>query len=102
MQWCLVSMNKINFDVNHVIVQVLSALCWMNMIELDAPSLLNSCFAHFLIFTCIIISRTQKLAQEQNEKIETVNRERKYHQVIQLSVPSNFVSQFFAAFKYDK
>ncbi|GKV05118.1 hypothetical protein SLEP1_g17159 [Rubroshorea leprosula] len=27
-----------------------------------------------------LLSRMQKLAQEQNEKIETVNRERKYHQ----------------------
>lgn len=29
--------------------------------------------------------RTQKLAREQNEKIEAVNRERKYHQVILIS-----------------
>ncbi|KAF5469112.1 hypothetical protein F2P56_013208 [Juglans regia] len=28
----------------------------------------------------VFLSRTQKLAQEQTEKIETVNRERKYHQ----------------------
>lgn len=32
--------------------------------------------------TCSLISRMQKLAQEQNEEIEKVNRERKYHQVI--------------------
>lgn len=30
--------------------------------------------------------RMQKLAQDQNEKIEAVNRERKYHQVINILV----------------
>lgn len=34
--------------------------------------------------TFSLFSRMQKLAQEQNEEIEKVNRERKYHQVITL------------------
>jgi len=43
--------------------------------------------AYFVFRTATVIvvlsfSRMQKLAQEQNEKIEKVNRERKYHQVI--------------------
>uniref|UniRef100_A0A9I9E7E3 Uncharacterized protein n=1 Tax=Cucumis melo TaxID=3656 RepID=A0A9I9E7E3_CUCME len=29
----------------------------------------------------LIVIRMQKIAQEQNEKIEKVNRERKFHQV---------------------
>lgn len=38
----------------------------------------------YMAFVIIVLSifRMQKLAQEQNEKIEKVNRERKYHQVI--------------------
>lgn len=45
----------------------------------------------------------QKLVQEQNEKSETVNRERKYHQVIQLScVPFHIVVQYCAAFWSDE
>ncbi|XP_004512670.1 pre-mRNA-splicing factor SPF27 homolog [Cicer arietinum] len=33
-----------------------------------------------LVIAVLSIFRMQKLAQEQNEKIEKVNRERKYHQ----------------------
>uniref|UniRef100_A0A9I9E4U4 Uncharacterized protein n=1 Tax=Cucumis melo TaxID=3656 RepID=A0A9I9E4U4_CUCME len=34
----------------------------------------------------LIVIRMQKLAQEQNEKIEKVNRERKFHQVNSIPV----------------
>lgn len=37
-----------------------------------------------LVIVVSSIFRMQKLAQEQNEKIEKVNRERKYHQVIMI------------------
>lgn len=41
--------------------------------------------AIFFLFLPLLLSRMQKLAQQQNEKIETVNRERKFHQVILIS-----------------
>ncbi|PPD86649.1 hypothetical protein GOBAR_DD16418 [Gossypium barbadense] len=34
----------------------------------------------FFLFLPLLLSRMQKLAQQQNEKIEIVNRERKFHQ----------------------
>ena len=37
-------------------------------------------FSHFFILASLFF-RMQALAVEQSEKIETVNRERKYHQV---------------------
>lgn len=35
-----------------------------------------------LLFTCIYLCRLQKLTHERSQMIETVNRERKHHQVI--------------------
>lgn len=35
----------------------------------------------------VVLSRTQKMTLEYNEKIETVNRERKFHQVTYCSTP---------------
>lgn len=45
------------------------------------------------IATMLIVIRMQKLAQEQNEKIEKVNRERKFHQVSSILVIHNTVGQ---------
>lgn len=46
----------------------------------------------------------QKLAQQQNDKIETVNRERKYHQVISISTAPHstydFVQSSIEAYKH--
>lgn len=35
---------------------------------------------------CLVTVRMQQLAQEQNEKMENVNRERKFHQVTNIPV----------------
>jgi hypothetical protein len=44
-----------------------------------------------------VLSRMQKMAVEYNEKIETVNRERKFHQVIILLLLLFLTTAYFTA-----
>lgn len=56
------------------------------LVRLENTSSLPAWFFFCMALVIVVSSifRMQKLAQEQNEKIEKVNRERKYHQVIMI------------------
>jgi len=58
---------------------------------------LHITFRIALVTVVLSIFRMQKLAQEQNDKIEKVNRERKYHQV-NMTFLSTLVTVIFLKF----
>ena len=59
----------------------------MNLITSTFVSLFSACISRSMSFNiCVMLSRMQSQAVELNGKIEIVNRERKYHQVILIAI----------------
>lgn len=67
-------------------VHIATFLYMSSLNEVNMKVHMTKVTIHDCYLYCHVIIRMQKLAQEQNEKIEKVNRERKFHQVSSIPV----------------